>query len=114
MTDKETQASAGVASELNAELDRSKFETLLAKAVQIANERENAEWQIIRKMLPVQAPEDLPKNHTLFVGSIAYSMIENTLNYIPLFVKHSILLKPEQVCLASNFVSFDRLDFKYC
>ena len=114
MTDKETQASAGVASELNAELDRSKFETLLAKAVQIANERENAEWQIIRKMLPVQAPKELPKNHTLFVGSIAYSMIENTLNYIPLFVKHSSLLKPEQVCLASNFVSSDRLDFKYC
>ena len=113
MNEKIEQASAVVASELNAELDRSKFETLLAKAVQIANERENAEWQIIRKMLPVQAPEDL-QNHTLFVGSIAYSMIENTLNYIPLFVKHSSLLKPEQVCLASNFVSFDRLDFKYC
>ena len=66
-------------------------------------------------MLPVQAPEELPKNHTLFVGSIAYSMIENTLGYVPLFVEHSGLLKPEQVCLASlNFVSFDRLDFKYC
>lgn len=92
-------------------IDRSKFESLLAKAVQIANERENAAWQIIREMIPVQTPEYLPKNHTLFVGSIAYSMIENTLNYIPLFVKHSILLKPEQVFLASNFVSFDRVDF---
>ena len=110
MNEEKTQIADGVASELNAELG---FETLLAKAVQIANERECKEWQIIRKMLPVQAPKELPKNHTLFVGSIAYSMIENTLGYVPLFVEHSGLLKPEQVCLASNFVSFDRLDFKY-
>lgn len=113
MTDKNEQALDGAASTLNAELDRSKFEDLLAKAAQIANERDGAAWQIIRKMIPIQTPENFPKNHTLFVGSIAYGMIENTLKYVPLFVKHSILLMPEQVCLVSNFIGFNKLEFKY-
>ena len=36
MNEEKTQIADGVASELNAELDRSKFETSSAKAVQIA------------------------------------------------------------------------------
>ena len=88
----------GLASRLTQELGIE----MLERAITIAKERDSAAWQIIRKMTDVQRPEVFPDKHFLVVGNKFYREINKLVGYVPLFVKNSDLLEPEQSCIVED------------